>query len=186
MWADRSLESVAGVVASSVVLAAVRSATVPSPAEETSTPPFADGPWLFAHNGQVAGFRQGVGTRLRRALSEERDAVILGTSDSEVLFALFLDRVRGGLDAAKALTAVVHAVEAEQGGTLTMIATDGHALTATAVGESLAVLRRPDAVVLASEPYDDDPGWQPIPDRTLVETTATSLTCTPLPGRPSE
>jgi glutamine amidotransferase len=186
MWADRSLESLAGVVAAPVVLAAVRSATPPSAAEETSTPPFTDGPWLFAHNGKIDGFRDGVGTRLRRSLNESRDGAILGTSDSEVLFALFLDGIADGLDGAKALAAVVERVERETGGTLTMIATDGHHVVATAVGDSLSLLCRPDAVVLASEPYDGDPSWQPVPDRTLVETTATSLTCTPLPGRPSE
>jgi glutamine amidotransferase len=184
MWADHSLASFAGVVTSPAVVAVVRSATPPSPSEESSTPPFTDGHWLFAHNGKVEGFHAGAGTRLRRSVSERRDAGIVGTSDSEVLFALFLDRIDEGLDMAEAVTAVLAAVEAEAGGTLTMVVTDGRRMAATVAGNTLAALPRIDAVVLASEPYDDDPGWQPIADRTLVETTATSLTCTPLPGRP--
>ena len=160
MWADHSLASLAGVVASGAVLAVVRGATAPSPAEESSTPPFTDGPWLFAHNGRVEGFRSGVGTRLRRSVSEQRDAGILGTSDSEVLFALFLDGIDKGMPATDALERVVDAVEEEQGGGgLTMLAMDGHRMAGIVHGESLRVLDTGPAVVVASEPYDDDVGW---------------------------
>jgi glutamine amidotransferase len=44
------------------------------------------------------------------------------------------------------------------------------------------VLRREDGVVLASEPYDDDPAWQDVPDRHLVEVTGGAVTLTPLEG----
>src|SRR2546423_1706427 len=72
MWADRSFASMAGVVSSTAVLAAVRSATPPSPVEETGAPPFTAGPWLFAHNGAVDGFHDGVGVELRRSVSPGR------------------------------------------------------------------------------------------------------------------
>jgi gamma-glutamyl hercynylcysteine S-oxide hydrolase len=160
MWADHSLASLAGVVASGAVLAVVRGATAPSPAEESSTPPFTDGRWLFAHNGRVEGFRSGAGTRLRRALTEHRDAGILGTSDSEVLFALFLDRIDKGETAEQALCSVVDAVEAEAGGTLTMLVTDGEQLAGVVRGEPLFMLSTDAAVVVASEPSDGDARWQ--------------------------
>ncbi len=180
MWADRSLASLAGVVASTAVLAVVRSATPPSPAEETSTPPFTDGHWLFAHNGSVNGFRTGAGTRLRRTLSEERDAGIVGTSDSEVLFALFLDRVDAGLPARDALASVVDAVDQEDGGYLTMIAMDGRRLDAVVAGDPLHLMATGAAVIAASEPYDDDAAWQAVPDASLVEATPGDVTCTAL------
>lgn len=169
MWADASLASMAGVVASTAVLAAVRSATFPSPSEESSTPPFTDGRWLFAHNGSVEGFRDGVGTRLRRSLSQRRDAGIVGTSDSEVLFALFLDRVDTGMPPAEALRDVAGTVEDEQGGYLTMIVTDGHRLAAIAWGDDLHVRCDDTAVWVMSEPHDDDTGWEPIDQRGWVE-----------------
>ena len=169
MWADPSLESVAGVVSSTAVLAAVRSATPPSPAEESSTPPFTDGPWLFAHNGSVEGFRAGVGTRLRRTLSERRDAGIVGTSDSEVLFALFLDRIDDGAAPGDALRDLAHTVEGEQGGFLTMIAMDGHRLAAIAWGDPLSVRCDDGAVLVMSEPHDDHQGWEPVPERGTIE-----------------
>jgi glutamine amidotransferase len=180
MWSDRSLASLAGVVVSTAVLAAVRSATPPSATEETSTPPFVDGPWLFAHNGSVTGFRDGVGTRLRRSLSEHRDAGIGGTSDSEVLFALFLDRVDDGMPAREALASVVDAVDAEDGGYLTMIAMDGPRLVAVTAGDPLHVLATGASITLASEPFDDDGRWEAIPDGSLIEATAADLTCTAL------
>jgi glutamine amidotransferase len=177
MWADHSLASLAGVVESGAVLAAVRGATAPSPSEESSTPPFTDGPWLFAHNGRVEGFRTGAGTRLRRGVTERRDSGILGTSDSEVLFALFLDRVDKGMTATDALASVVDAVDAEEGGALTMVVTDGHRLAAVAAGDSLAVLATDDAVVIASEPYDGDARWDTVPDGSLVAAAAGDVTC---------
>jgi len=51
IWADRSFASIAPKVRSSTVFAAVRSATLGLPVEESGVPPFASGPYLFAHNG---------------------------------------------------------------------------------------------------------------------------------------
>ena len=168
MWADRSFASMAGLIESDAVLAAVRGATPPSPNEESSTPPFTDGPWLFAHNGRVEGFRDGAASRLRRTLTERREAGILGTSDSEVLFAMALDRLDEGAEPHLALASVVGSVEAVGTGQLTMLMTDGGRIAAVAAGDSLAVLRGEHLVVVASEPFDDDPDWHVVPDRTVV------------------
>ena len=53
IWADRSFESLAGLVSAPALVAAVRDATPPSPVEETGSQPFTAGPWLFVHNGKV-------------------------------------------------------------------------------------------------------------------------------------
>ncbi|MGH9283992.1 MAG: class II glutamine amidotransferase, partial [Acidimicrobiales bacterium] len=111
MWADRSFLSMAGMVAAGSVLASVRSATPPLPTELSATPPYTDGPWLFAHNGAVAGFRDGAAARLRRTLTERREAGIAGPTDSEVLFAMALDRLDAGAAPAEALAGVVTAVQ---------------------------------------------------------------------------
>lgn len=177
MWADRSFASLAGLVESPAVLAAVRGATPPSTAEESSTPPFTDGPWLFAHNGRIEGFREGAASRLRRTLSERREAGILGTSDSEVLFAIALDRLDEGVDPHLALAGVVGAVEAVGSGQLTMLLTDGDCVAGVAAGDTLSVLRGDDMVVVASEPYDDDPRWEAVPDRTVVLARPGSVHC---------
>ena len=171
MWADRSFLSLAGVVAAGSVLAAVRSATPPSATEVTATPPFADGPWLFAHNGAVAGFRDGVSSRLRRTLGERRDSGIAGASDSEVVFALVLDRLDTGASAADALSGAVEAVQAAApsgGSRLNLVLSDGRAVVATACGDSLFVRRGEAEVYVASEPFDDEPDWERVPEASVA------------------
>jgi glutamine amidotransferase len=177
IWADRSFVSLAGIVASTAVLAAVRNATPPAPVEESGAAPFTSGPWLFAHNGAVAGFAgpSGCGVDLRAAVSPERLAGIEGAADSEVLFALVLDALDSGLALGAALRAVVARVEAvAPGSRLNLALTDGRHVAATAYGDSLFV-RRAGGVVVASEPFDDEPGWEAVPDRSLVEATAESV-----------
>ena len=55
-------------------------------------------------------------------------------------------------------------------------------MVATTWGDTLFVLRRDDGVVLASEPYDDDPSWEEIPDRHLVEVADSRVELIPLKG----
>ncbi len=199
-WAERSFRSVAGLLRTTCALAAVRDATPPSPVEESGTPPFAAGPWLFAHNGVVDGFAGPPGVRLRRMVSDTRASGIEGASDSEVLFALALDRLDAGADPGTALSEVVAVVDAlgqsgplsgvlGQSGPLSgvtaadrlnLVLADGRQLAATASGDSLFVLDSGTAVVVASEPYDDDPRWEPVPDASLVGASASGVTVTPL------
>jgi glutamine amidotransferase len=155
MWADRNIASLAPAVSSGAVLAAVRSATPPLPVVETNSPPFGWGRWLFAHNGAVAG---PLGP-LRRALSDEQLGALEGSTDSEVLFRLALDRVGAGLSMADALGQVAGMAQ----GRLTMMMTDGQSVAAVVCGEPL--YRR--GCVLASEPYDDEDGWAQLADGTV-------------------
>src|ERR687897_2769699 len=67
IWADRSFASIAPKVRSATIFAAVRSATPGLPAEESGVPPFASGPYLFAHNGAINGFRHTAMRALRDA-----------------------------------------------------------------------------------------------------------------------
>jgi glutamine amidotransferase len=184
MWADASFASLAGLVASEAVLAAVRSATPPLPVEETSAPPFTAGPWLFVHNGAVDGFKDGVGTQLRRAVSDRRERGIEGASDAEVLFALVLDQLDAGARPEAALATVMARVLALTTARLNLAMLDGGTVTATAYGASLFVrggdgAGRP-GLVVASEPFDGGPGWRPVPDGSVVEGTASAVTVSPL------
>ena len=172
IWADLSFASIAGLVSSNAVLAAVRSASPGMPVEETSTPPFTEGPWLFSHNGFVPGFRSGVGRELRRNVSETRAHGILGATDSELLFALVLDRLDAGTPPADALVSVVDLVEELTTARLNLLLTDGERIAATACRNSLFVFddrQLTGAVVVASEPYDDDAGWEVVKDGSVVE-----------------
>ncbi|MBL8774422.1 MAG: ergothioneine biosynthesis protein EgtC [Acidimicrobiales bacterium] len=180
MWADRSFASFSGLVASTAVVAAVRGATAPAPTEASGTPPFTSGPWLFAHNGAVEGFRRGVGAELRRLLTPEQESAILGASDSEVLFHLTLAALAAGASPGDALRRVVAEVEQRSGGRLNLVLTDGRTLAATRVGDSLWCLADGERTVVASEPNDTDPRWREVPDRSVVTGTAGALDVEPL------
>lgn len=175
MWADRSLESIAGVVRSGAVMAAVRSATPPAPSEETGAAPFTEGRWLFSFNGRVTGDL----VALRGHISSERQARIEGASDAELLFALLLDRIGGtGHHVPPALAAVVAMVP----GRLNLLLTDGQTIWATAQGDSLWWRWSPEParVVVASEPFDDEPGWVEVANGSQLTATVTEVTCTVL------
>jgi glutamine amidotransferase len=172
MWTDPSFASIAGMITSGAILAAVRSASPGMPVEETGTPPFSEGKWLFSHNGLVPGFHHGVGRDLRRGLSERRATGILGASDSELLFGLVLDRLDDGASPGEALADVVKTVNALTTARLNMVLTDGERAAATAWRNSLFILdnRLMDGTtVVASEPYDGDLAWENVPDGSLVE-----------------
>jgi glutamine amidotransferase len=178
IWSDRTFASIAGLAHSGAIVAAVRNATAPSPAEESNTPPFTSGRWLFAHNGEVAGYASGGRRALLQGVSDRRAAEIGGTADSEVLFAMVLDRIDAGASPAGALAGVVSAVMESTGGRLNMVLTDGRTIAATACGDSLFVHEDAPGFVVASEPYDERPGWREVPDGSVIET--------PEPGSPAK
>lgn len=163
LWGDASLASVAPALHSGCVVAAVRSATVGMPIEPSASAPFTDGEWLLSHNGVVD----------RAVLPLSRTAE--STVDSAILATHIFAR---GLDA---LADTVREVgESDPSARLNILAANGSRMLATVWGDTLSVLRRPDGVVLASEPYDDQPDWQDIPDRHLVEVTPAGVAMTPL------
>jgi glutamine amidotransferase len=154
LWGDASFASLAPVIESGCVLAAVRSATVGMPIEDSAAAPFTDGRWLLSHNGRVD-----------RAVLPASTAAE-STVDSALLAALVFQR------GPERLADVVREVAvADPAARLNLLATDGTRLVATTWGDTLSVLTTEDGVALASEPWDDDPAWTDVPDRHLVVAT---------------
>jgi glutamine amidotransferase len=93
-----------------------------------------------------------------------------------------LARLRGGDEAGQALgDTVLEVAAAAPGSRLNLLLTDGETITATAWGDTLWYLAEPGRrTVVASEPYDDDPRWQEVPDRTLLAASRTDVLLTPL------
>jgi glutamine amidotransferase len=168
MWSDASFASLAGVVSSTAVVAAVRNATPGSPIEESGNAPFTSGRWLFSHNGFVEGFRGDAGVELRSLVSPVRLAGVQGGADSEVVFALVLDHLDAGAPPGDALAAAVSAVQKVSGGRLNFVLGDGHQAVATAVGNTLYTIEDKNEVTVASEPFDGRVGWTKVPDASLV------------------
>jgi glutamine amidotransferase len=165
LWGDVSFASVAPALRSGCVVAAVRSATVGMPIESSASAPFSDGRWLLSHNGIV--------DRAVLPVSPAAESTV----DSAVLAALIFER---GLD--NLADTVSEVGVADPNARLNILAANGSRLLATTWGDTLSVLRRPDGVVMASEPYDDHPDWQDVPDRQLVEVVDGRVTLTPLKG----
>ncbi|MGW2830842.1 ergothioneine biosynthesis protein EgtC [Streptomyces sp. NPDC001286] len=181
IWADLSFADLARVVRSSAVLAAVRDATLSGADAEAAAAPYAAGPWLFSHNGAVRGWPQSLAPLVERLPAV--DVLSLeARNDSALVWALVLARLRDGDDEGQALAdTVLEVAEAAPGSRLNLLLTNGESITATTWGDTLWYLSRPGrSTVVASEPYDDDPHWQEVPDRTLLAASRTDVLLTPL------
>lgn len=163
LWGEPSFASVAPVLRSGCVVAAVRSATVGMPLEESAAAPFSDGRWLLSHNGRID----------RAVLPPIRDAE--STVDSALLAALVFARGTESMD-----RTVVEMGTLDPEARLNLLATDGTRLLATTWGDTLSVLATPTGTALASEPWDDDPAWTDVPDRSFLQVTPDGLTVVPL------
>ncbi len=150
---DHLFHRVSGVVASETVLAHVRKATVGNNSV-LNCHPFQYGRWTMAHNGEIRDFE-----RHRAAMRELVDdglrRYILGDTDSEVIFFIFLTflRRRAPLYARFALEDVFAALRQtitlirercdtgvpEEDALLTIIITDGTLMAATQGGKELFV-----------------------------------------------
>lgn len=155
-------------------MAAIRRASPGASLTVSGNAPFVEGRWAFSLNGFVGGFFEGAGEQLRAQLSPERNAALAGDADTEVLFGLVLDRLDEGDrdDPAAALEAVRDlALDAagKQPSRLNLLLGDGSALWATRWSNSLFTARTAEGdVVVASEPFDDDPVWHEVPDRSVL------------------
>ncbi|MFJ2028231.1 ergothioneine biosynthesis protein EgtC [Streptosporangium sp. NPDC087985] len=169
IWTDANLPGLARIARSGCLLAAIRSATVGMPIEETATAPFTDGPWLLSHNGRVA--REAV-----RGLADSAES----PCDSAWLAAAVFARRRAGHPLGDALAEVViHAGTEDPKARLNLLACDGTSIAATVWGDTL-FLHLDDGVLVASEPLDDRPGWQAVPERTLVLASPDGVRIQPL------
>lgn len=91
-WNNRSLQSIARVVASPCIMAHVRAASPGSEVNLANCHPFGYGGYLLMHNGHVGAFRS-VRRRLLETLSDEAFNVVKGSTDTELLFAVFVDEI---------------------------------------------------------------------------------------------
>ncbi|GAB2644227.1 class II glutamine amidotransferase [Nocardia goodfellowii] len=199
IWTDPAVEEVLPQLKSTAVLASIRSATVGMPVERAACAPFLGGRWAFSHNGVVPGWR-----RVLTAVSSDLDTAATqwgatrlfetaqlleaeSATDSAALWVLLGDLLdsagpegfvesAGAALALLATTVLTHAPDAR----LNFLLGDGAQLWATTVHHALSALVTDDCAILSSEPYDDDPRWQPIPDRCLVTARPGHLSVEPL------
>ena len=187
IWNDPNLADLASFVRAGCVLANVRSATPGQNLDFSNTQPFTAGPLAVMHNGFVEDFRTTLYRILRDGIGEDAYAALAGNTDSEHLFAWILhhmadDGDQGGLDEglAAALAALAE-IAPEARMTLNFIVSDGRRIAASrharhADCPSLYWIADPGAfpgaVLVASEPMFDDPGWQPLAPHSVIAVDA--------------
>jgi predicted glutamine amidotransferase len=148
---DHLFHRVSGIVSSETVLAHIRKATVGGQTILNSHP-FQHGRWVFAHNGDVPAF-EGVRAPLLAEVAPRLARFILGETDSEVIFFLFLTKLaeHGALASTLPIDAVAGALAATVArvrtlcdgrpgvdrALLTLMVTNGETLVATRGGRPL-------------------------------------------------
>jgi glutamine amidotransferase len=110
-WSNQNLRSLARVVESPCVLAHVRAASEGLEVMETNTHPFQRGRYSFMHNGAIGGFAT-LRRPIQASLSDETFRALRGTTDSEHLFALFMDAIEAAGEGLEADPAVAVASDA--------------------------------------------------------------------------
>ncbi len=168
LWSDAVFADLARVTSTGAALAAVRSATVGMPVTADAAAPFAEGRFLFSHNGVVRGWPGSVAA-LAATLPVTDLLTLDAPTDAALLWALVRHRLRAGKDGADALVdVVVEVAAAAPGSRLNLLLTDGVTVWATAWDHALSVWTPPGRAYVASEPFDADPGWTGVPERHLV------------------
>jgi predicted glutamine amidotransferase len=167
-------EQTARSVSGTTVLAHIRRSSG-TPRVLANIHPFADGRWLFCHNGHCARERL-----LGRLPPESRDR-LAGDNDSEVYFAVLLQHLESGGDSVDALTSAVHEVMAVGDYTgLNFLLTDGGRVFAFRYSTAperhgLCLRHTQDAELVASEPLGGEE-WEELPNGSLAVLTAAGHT----------
>ncbi len=171
LWQETAFPSVAPHLRAGSVVAAVRSATVGMPIEESACAPFLAGGWLVSHNGRV--------DRDVLTPTERPESVC----DAAYLAAAVGQRTGHDADAAARLAALVRQIgSADPAARLNLLLADGSRLLATTWGDTLSYRILSDGVVVASEPDDDSGAWVDVPDCSVIEVGAAGVSVSTLSG----
>jgi gamma-glutamyl hercynylcysteine S-oxide hydrolase len=187
IWADPCFADLARVTRTRALLAAVRSATDGTDSGAAAAAPYASGRWLFSHNGRLDGWPTATAS-LAASLPAGDLLALEARCDSALAWALVAGRLKAGEPAGQALAGVIadlgrHGIS----GRFNFLLTDGEVISATAAGDTLCYRAGGPggpAVVVASEPSDDEPGWTDVPEGSVLTATLDGVEVHPLPVTP--
>jgi len=158
IWADPSFPDIARVTRSGAVLAAVRDATTGSATGTEAAAPFLAGGWLFSHNGSVSGYPDSV-AKLAETVPAADLLTLEARLDSAFVWALIQARFRDGAPMTEAVASVIADITALTPARLNLLLMNDTTIVASVFGDTLSALVADGFTVVASEPYDDSPGW---------------------------
>lgn len=183
IWNDPNLSQIGRYVESGCILANIRSATESYSVSLANCQPFTHQHLTFIHNGFIQNFRQTLYRPLVDRLPPEIHGLLMGSTDSEHIFGLFLDHWQRLHSLAAALRATIQelnimAQEAGTGFSANIAISDGYQLVASRYARSangtLPVVpslywQKKDGITIASEPLEpDQPHWQAVPTQSLL------------------
>lgn len=186
IWSDRNLAGLSRHIASPCIFANVRSATPGIAVDQSNCQPFAYQQFLFMHNGYIENFRFTLMRQIREALRDEYYTAISGSTDSEHIFALFLNFLHGRPATVhtitEALQETIHqlcswADRAHTRIALNLAVTDGQTMVVSrcaqpGTGPSLYYVQNgqffPNACVIASERLFTGPEWTAVSDHSII------------------
>lgn len=196
LWSDENGKSATRAIVSGSIVGHVRYA---SPNVETcflNTPIYALDGRLWTVNGAIEPWPGSISRALRDRLDPDHEADLRGSTDGEMLGALWRTHIRreGGRDLAGAVRSTLRDardVVREHGGDIRMNlivvdAASGVAVRFAASGEpnslfhSTGEARWSGGVVIASEPLDEGGGWREVGVDTLLRFDADGVTAEPL------
>ena len=201
-WSNTNLRQLARVTTSGCVFAHVRAASPLMAVTELNCHPFVHGRVMLMHNGYVPSFSK-VRRQIINGLSDEAFGSVRGTTDSEHLLAMLIDRLDGDDSIDNIATALsrtlsdvaqlTRAAGIEPSPRLNVAVSNGEGAVVSRVCEDGAAccdslyvhegkkyvcelgscrMVEPTeghgAVIVASEPLSDDPGWDMVPVNHLV------------------
>jgi len=177
-WSDANLASLCLQVRAGLFLAHVRSATS-GEVSMANCHPFAAGPHLFMHNGQIGGYDR-IRRRIEAMIPDAHYGRRRGNSDSEALFLAALghgldtDPVGAIVQTLEATLLAMHEAGIDKALRFTAVHTDGIRLHAfrwasDAHPPSLYWRRMGDGLTLASEPFGSDQDvWNKVPPGSVM------------------
>lgn len=141
-WSNLNLKTIAPRIKSGCIFAHVRAASVGGTAE-TNCHPFHFGRFMLMHNGGIGGFAE-IKRKLRRGLSDVAYNWIKGETDTQHLFAVFIDKMLAHgenytpQDLVDALVATINDIEAmkveagsDETSYLNVVVSDGNTIVGT-------------------------------------------------------
>lgn len=187
IWNDINLPSLSRYIQSDCLLAYVRSATPGQALDLSNSQPFGYKNLLFIHNGRIENFRQTLYRKIRTKLSDEIYNWISGSTDSEHILALVMERLRANPD--EQIDTALHATlldlqawaeELYTEVSANIVISDGKQLVAAryttkSPAPSLYWLQNarqfPNSVIIASEPLFKG-GWQSFSENSIIRVGA--------------
>jgi len=174
-WSDSNLPALETSLSRPLWVGNVRSATPGQLVHIGNTQPFIHDRLHFLHNGFIEQFQQGMKERLIPLIDAGILATLQGDTDSGWMAAMFHQQRTQHADIDAALLGTCRQLAGVAGDKkilANLLITDGRSLLASrfalnAECPSLYYLvngrRFPQAALIASEPFDDDPGWTAVP-----------------------